>query len=149
MGIFDFVREAGKKLGLVKDDEAPKAEDLKKELQDLGLEADGVDIEVDGDKAVIKGEVSDQSMLEKVIIAVGNTMGVAKVESAVAVASGDEREPVFHTVVKGESLWKIAEKHYGNGSKYMVIFEANRPMLSDPDKIYPGQVLRIPDLDKA
>jgi len=151
MGIFDFVKSAGKKLGIIKDDEAPKAEDLKKELDSHKLGTDKVEVVVEGDKAVIKGEVADQTILEKTIIAVGNTLGISKVESAVVVASGDKREPVFYTVKKGDSLWKIAEHQYGKGkgSKYMVIFEANRPMLSDPDKIYPGQVLRIPDLDEA
>ena len=47
---------------------------------------------------------------------------------------------------KGDTLWAIAEKAYGNGAKYEAIFEANKPMLTHPDKIYPGQVLRIPDL---
>jgi nucleoid-associated protein YgaU len=66
-------------------------------------------------------------------------------------ASTPAKEPVFYTVKKGDNLSKIAEKHYGKGkaSKYTVIFEANRPMLSHPDKIYPGQVLRIPDIEAA
>ncbi|WP_366513955.1 LysM peptidoglycan-binding domain-containing protein [Planktotalea sp.] len=51
---------------------------------------------------------------------------------------------MFHTVEKGDTLWAVAEKAMGNGSKYTAIFEANKPMLSHPDKIYPGQVLRIP-----
>ena len=55
-----------------------------------------------------------------------------------------EPEAQFHTVEKGDSLSKIAKKYYGNAMKYPVIFEANKPMLTDPDKIYPGQVLRIP-----
>ena len=58
-----------------------------------------------------------------------------------------EPEAVFHTVVSGDTLSKIAKKVYGNAMKYPVIFEANKPMLSHPDKIYPGQVLRIPALD--
>ena len=48
---------------------------------------------------------------------------------------------------KGDTLSGIAKTVYGKASKYPVIFEANRPMLSDPDKIYPGQVLRIPPLE--
>ena len=146
MGLFDFIKSAGKKLGIGSDDEdkAPPAEEIKKELETLDIGADNVDVEVDGDKVVLKGEVANQTILEKAIVAVGNTIGVAKVETQVKVAEGEEGEPVIHIVQKGESLWKIAEEHYGDGSKYMVIFEANRPMLSDPDKIYPGQALRIP-----
>jgi len=53
----------------------------------------------------------------------------------------------FHTVVKNDSLSKIAKKYYGNALKYPVIFEANKPMLKDPNLIYPGQVLRIPALE--
>ena len=77
----------------------------------------------------------------------GNTLGISQVEAAVSVP--DEKEPTFHTVERGDNLWKIAEANYGKGKggKYTVIFEANKPMLKDPDLIYPGQVLRIPDLD--
>ncbi len=51
-----------------------------------------------------------------------------------------------HIVKSGDTLSKIAKEVYGSANKYMVIFEANKPMLSDPNKIYPGQVLRIPEL---
>jgi len=81
-----------------------------------------------------------------VTLAAGNTLGIARVETEVAVPDAPEAEPVFHTVKKGDTLWKIAETHYGNGSKYNAVFEANKPMLEHPDKIYPGQTLRIPKL---
>lgn len=141
MGLFDFVKSAGKKLGFG-DDDAPTADALKKEIDSHDLGSEDVTVEVDGDKAVIKGNVSDQTALEKIIIAAGNVTGISKVETEVS--APDEKDPVFHTVASGDSLWKIAEKHYDNGAKYTEIFEANKPMLSDPDKIYPGQVLRIP-----
>ena len=148
MGLFDFIKSAGKKLGIGGDEETPPpAEEVKKELDNLDIGADGVDVEVEGDKVVLKGSVADQTILEKAIVAAGNLVGVSQVETQVKVEEGEEGEPVIHIVQKGESLWKIAEQHYGNGSKYMAIFEANRPMLSDPDKIYPGQALRIPKLD--
>jgi nucleoid-associated protein YgaU len=69
--------------------------------------------------------------------------GVAEVENRMSVAR-PEPEAQFHTVVRGDTLSAIAKKFYGNANQYMVIFEANKPMLSHPDKIYPGQVLRIP-----
>ena len=147
MGLFSFIKDAGKKLGLVKDDEPPTAEALKEELDSHALGTENISVEVQGERAVIKGDAADQTTLEKAIIAVGNTLGISEVEAEVTVP--DAKEPTFYTVEKGDNLWKIAEAHYGKGkgAKYNVIFEANTPMLKHPDKIYPGQVLRIPDLD--
>lgn len=145
MGIFDFVKSVGKQLGIGDDDTPPSAEDLKKELDSHDLGTDGVQVEIDGDKAIIRGEVADQSVFEKAIIAVGNTLGISKVEaSEVKVGGSDGGDVILHEVKKGDNLWKIAEKQYGDGSKYPIIFEANKPMLKDPDLIYPGQMLRIP-----
>jgi nucleoid-associated protein YgaU len=55
-------------------------------------------------------------------------------------------ESKFHDVVRGDTLSAIAKTYYGNAGKYMVIFEATKPMLGHPDKIYPGQKLHIPAL---
>lgn len=172
MGMFDFVKNVGKKLGFGGDDEAPKAEELKKELDSYKLGTDKVEVEVKGDKAVLKGVVADQSAFEKAVIAVGNTLGITKVEAeelkvvppesglkldaaadmtALVKAATPAKAPVFYTVKKGDNLWKIAEHQYGKGkgAKNTLIFEANKPMLTHPDKIYPGQVLRIPEIDQA
>ena len=146
MGLWDFVKNAGKALGIgdAKAEEAPPApEALKQEVADLGLKADGLDIKVEGDTVKISGKAATQEEKEKLILAVGNVAGVARVDDALDTPE-PAAKPVFHTVVKGDTLWKIAEKTLGKGSRYPEIFEANRPMLSDPDKIYPGQVLRIP-----
>jgi nucleoid-associated protein YgaU len=136
MGLWSFVKSAGRKL--TGQDDLPTAAILEKEVADLGLDTKGAEIKVDGDKVVVSGGDMTQEEREKVILAVGNVEGVSAVEADTA------DEPMFHTVVKGDTLWAIAEKTLGNGSKYNAIFEANRPMLSHPDKIYPGQVLRIP-----
>lgn len=149
MGIFDFVKSVGTKLGFGENE--PKADDLKKELDSHNLGTDGVQVSVQGDKAVLTGNVKDQSAFEKAIIAVGNSLGVSKVRASelkVDSAGTTGAEPVFYTVKKGDNLWKIAEAQYGKGkgAKNDIIFEANKPMLTHPDKIYPGQVLRIPPL---
>jgi len=133
MGLFNFWKKSGKKVA-----DEPTADALNKEVADLGLDAKGLDISIDGDKVKIKGDAVSKEMREKVILAVGNVEGVAEVEDDAA------DDAVFHTVEKGDNLSAIAKKTLGSASKYMAIFEANKPMLTDPDKIYPGQVLRIP-----
>ena len=142
MGIWSFIKDAGKAIG-IGGDEAPAPEELKKEVESLGLDASGVDISTEGDKVKVSGKSLTQELREKIVLAVGNVAGVAEVEDAI-----EPEEPataaVFHTVEKGDTLWAVSSKAYGDGAKYMKIFEANKPMLSHPDKIYPGQVLRIP-----
>ncbi|TGN43373.1 peptidoglycan-binding protein LysM, partial [Paracoccus liaowanqingii] len=114
---------------------------LKAELQSLNLDAGDVHLRLRGDTVVVESRGADREVLEKLILAVGNIQGIAKVEADLP---EDAPAPVFHTVKKGETLSAIAKDHLGSAAQYNTIFEANRPMLSDPDKIYPGQVLRIP-----
>ena len=137
MGLWSFVKDAGKKI-FGKDE--PEASALVKEVEDLGLDATGLDISVEGDQVKVTGNAVSQEMKEKVILAVGNVDGVSAVDDQIEGGG----EPVFHTVEKGDTLWAISSKTLGKGSRYNEIFEANRPMLTHPDKIYPGQVLRIP-----
>lgn len=139
MGLFNFLKNIGKAHA----EETPTAETLAKEIKDLGLDAAGVEVKVEGDKVVLEGEAT-QEILEKVVLATGNSKGIAAVETNVKVTDGG-KEAKFHTVEKGDTLSKIAKKFYGNANEYPKIFEANKPMLTHPDKIYPGQVLRIPE----
>lgn len=158
MGIFDFIKDAGEKLtGKGAPAPQPQArkvdpaelEALKRRkalenlVAELGLQVEGLEIQVTGDTAVVRGKVDDQAEREKVVLAVGNVRGIAHVDDRLEAAK-KAPEAQMHTVVSGDSLSKIAKKYYGNASLYTKIFEANQPMLKDPDKIYPGQVLRIP-----
>lgn len=130
-------------LGIGSAEAAPAAEELKQEVAKHGLEAEGLEVKVQGDKVKVTGTVPDQATKEKIIVAMGNVQGVAQVEEDLAPAKA-EPTATMYTVKKGDTLSAIAQAHYGKASKYPVIFEANRPMLTHPDKIYPGQVLRIP-----
>lgn len=144
MGLIDFVKRAGKRLGIGDDDDkAPSAKDLRKEVESHGLDVKDVEIDVKGDEVELRGKQMADELREKIIVAVGNIAGVARVNDRIEAAKKEDGS-TFHTVAKGETLWGISKKHYDNGAHYNEIFEANRPMLSDPDKIYPGQVLRIP-----
>lgn len=153
MGLFSFIKNAGARvfgIGKTTEEEAEEAAaNLKNAVETLGFNVTDLNIEVDDDVATVWGEADSQATREKVVLVVGNTEGIASVDDRMSVAVAEVEEPVaqFHTVVSGDTLGKIAKTYYGNAMKYPVIFEANKPMLTDPDKIYPGQVLRIPALD--
>ena len=125
--------------------EAKKARGLEDFVKGLGFKVDDLDVRFDDGVAEVEGMVADQETREKIILAIGNTEGVSQVKDAIDVAEPGEMSDM-HAVVRGDTLWGLAEKYYGDGHKYNVIFEANRPMLKDPNKIYVGQVLRIPNV---
>jgi len=112
-----------------------------------GLKVDTLAVGFDGatGTVTVSGQAPDQATKEKVLLCCGNVQHVVAVDDQLTVAKA-EPEAQYYTVVKGDTLSKVAKEFYGNANKYPVIFEANRPMLSHPDKIYPGQVLRVPPL---
>lgn len=144
MSLFAFVKDAGVKLweSLV-GQEAQAAESLKEHVAKVGLGNPNIDVSVEGDKVIARGEVATQEDKEKILLALGNVAGVGEVEDQISVTTPAPAAR-FVTVKKGDTLSAIAKSEYGNANAYMKIFEANKPMLSHPDKIYPGQVLRIP-----
>ena len=182
MGMFDFIKSAGEKI--FQPGEAKQKAAIKQHLASYGSDYTGIDVEVDGHKAVLTGQVNSVAVREKAVLIAGNIDGIDKVDdrltvNAAAVTPSGTAKPDFsnvsggvasteaaigagagagglgsaggqgwtsktYTVQTGDTLSKIAKEFYGNANKYQQIFEANKPMLKDPDKIYPGQVLRIP-----
>lgn len=148
MGLFSFVKDAGEKLwdsvsGHKPEDQSAK---LKEHLSQAGLtNIENVKIDVKDGVASVSGDTLTQELKEKILLVVGNVAGISSVEDKLTVqqatTSGDTR---FYTVKSGDTLSGIAKTMYGNANLYNKIFEANKPMLTHPDKIYPGQVLRIP-----
>ena len=168
MGLMSFIKEAGQKLFGHTDPAAAaqqaQAEPDNSELlakvaeanQTAGsaieayiaaqsLSADGLRVEFDGatQTALVSGQAADQETKEKILLCCGNVQGVAQVNDMMTVAEPAD-ESQYHVVERGDTLSAIAKTYYGNAGQYPKIFEANRPMLSHPDKIYPGQMLRIP-----
>ena len=140
-----------------------RKENISRMIAQLDVEGEVVQVSVSGDKATLNGTAPSEEALEKMVLCAGNQHGIAQVDCQLEVAGGapaaaqtpasasPAAEPgpagsAFYTVQSGDTLSKIAEEHYGNAGKYMVIFEANQPMLTDPNLIYPGQKLRIPAL---
>ncbi|MCU0820438.1 MAG: peptidoglycan-binding protein LysM [Beijerinckiaceae bacterium] len=146
MGLFNFIKSVGEKIFGASEAQAAPADALKAEVAKHGFDVQGLDIQVEGNTVKVSGEPTNAEIAEKIVLALGNTMGVATVEANFAALQ--KAMSKMYEVKKGDTLWKIAEANYGKGKgdKYPVIFEANKPMLTHPDKIYPGQILRIPPL---
>ncbi len=154
MGLIDFVMGAGEKLFGPKESDQERSAKLENQVRRMGLSVEMLKVDVKGDQATVSGKVQTQADREKIVLTVGNTTGISKVDDRMQLVvkkaeAPKEPEAKYYTVVKGDSLSKIAKAQYGDAMKYPVIFDANKPMLSDPDKIYPGQVLRIPPVASA
>jgi len=156
MGLFSFLKGSGEKV-LDKKEEAAaaaaSAEEVKRQkinkmkaaVDNLHLPVSDISIQLDDDVVTVYGTAETQVAKELVVLTLGNNVGVASVDDRISVVK-PEPEAVFYEVKSGDSLSKIAKAHYGDAMKYNVIFEANKPMLKDPNLIYPGQMLRIPQL---
>ncbi|MFK8054714.1 MAG: peptidoglycan-binding protein LysM [Saprospiraceae bacterium] len=168
MGVFSFLKNAGAKIfGSDNNEEAVKAAAdkaaaaaaaesraaemlerqrgvlLRSVVDSTGIPIENLDLLVDRDAVTIHGQVMEQQHKEKLVLALGNVTGISTVDDRMTVVN-PEPEADFYEVKSGDSLSKIAKKFYGNAMEYPAIFEANKPMLKDVDKIYPGQMLRIP-----
>lgn len=177
MGLIDFIKDVGHKLGgeyggaqpaksqpaaqpaaqhaqpaaqpqaaqaSAADQDRQKAAALFQRLQQLGLvSGDDVSVRLDGTKATLTGKVPSQDVKEKIVLVVGNSQGIAQVDDQLQVLQA-QPEATYYDVKSGDTLSKIAKQFYGDANRYHEIFEANRPMLKNPDEIYPGQKLRIP-----
>lgn len=145
MSIFSFVKEAGEKLiDLLTPGNANASEQLKEHISKVGLGNPNVQATVDGDKVTVTGEVASQEEKEKILLAVGNIAGVGSVDDQITVTGPVVVAAEFVEVKAGDTLSAISLRVYGNASQYQKIFDANKPMLKDVNKIYPGQKLRIP-----
>lgn len=157
MGVFNFIKGVGDKIFGHHDDPAAPAAPAARTAQDvanlllkramsLGLPIEGLSVTYndDTDTATVSGSAKTQADREKVILAIGNNSDVAKVVIDNITIETPEPESRIYTVKSGDTLSHISKEMYGNANLYNKIFEANQPMLSNPDKIYPGQVLRIP-----
>jgi len=161
MGLFSFIKDAGEKLFGTKEAAAAtpaagtpnvaelnaKAADAIKtyiEKQNLGLSNLAVTFDGATGKVNLTGSAPSQEAAEKAGLAAGNVSSVSDVDNDLEFPAGTASQ--FHDVVRGDTLSAISKKYYGDANKYNVIFEANKPMLTHPDKIYPGQKLRIPAL---
>jgi nucleoid-associated protein YgaU len=167
VSLISFLKDAGEKLlhagqarrNAEEQDINPSGAEIRSREQEMeraildyialqNMSNDGITVKYDSESSgvTISGQVVDQPTREKMVLCCGNVQGVASVNDQLTVAQAGAPESKWYEVKSGDNLSKISREVYGDANKYSAIFEANKPMLTDPDKIYPGQKLRIPPL---
>lgn len=144
MSLLDFLTNMDKKIF---GSDAEASTEIKKRVEEDNPGIDNFQVDVKEGHAVLSGTAKSAEALEKAVLMVGNSQGIEKVNvDAVTIVDGSTlgSDDQFYTIEKGDTLWKIAEKIYGDGAKYQKIFEVNREVIKDADKIFPGQKIRIP-----
>jgi nucleoid-associated protein YgaU len=162
MSLISFLEDAGEKLlGGTKPAAAPAAGAPQQTVEQLNatagtaianyiasqnLTAQNLKVTYDGatKTVTVSGVAADQATKEKIVLCCGNVHSVAKVDDQLTVAQSASPPATLYEVKSGDTLSKIAKTVYGDANSYQKIFDANKPMLKDPNKIYPGQQLRIP-----
>ena len=144
MGLFDFASNIGKKI-FGSEEEAPAA--LQQHIEEDNPGVNNLQVQVQDGVATLSGEAQSAEALEKAVLMAGNALGIQEVKAdGLAIADGSQvgGDDEFYIIEKGDTLWEIAEKAYGNGAKYTKIVEVNREVIKNADKIFPGQKIRIP-----
>lgn len=146
MGLFDFVQDVGRQIF---DTDAEAADNIRQHLEIKTHGLSNLDVQFDDGTVTICGDCKNQAVRDQAILIAGNIKGVSKVvaddlRAPEPTPEQPEEKAEIYEIVSGDTLGAIAKRYYGNASKYTKIFEANKDIISDPNKIYPGQKIRIP-----
>ncbi len=142
MGLFDFAADIGKSIFGIGD--ANASDQIKENIEANNPGVTDLTVSLDDEICTIGGTCETAEAKEKTVLMAGNMKGVGSVNGDALTAPEAEIETEYYVIKKGDTLWAVASKLLGNGSKYTEIFEANREVMEDPDKIFPGQKIRIP-----
>ena len=146
MGLFDFVKDVGRQIF---DTDAEAADNIKNHLEVKTHGLSNLDVKFDDGTVTICGDCANQTTRDQAILIAGNIQGVEKIVADDLRApepkpEEPEEKAEIYEIVSGDTLGGIAKRYYGKAGAYMKIFEANKDIISDPNKIYPGQKIRIP-----
>jgi nucleoid-associated protein YgaU len=141
MGLFDFARNIGKSLF---GEEAEASEKIKQEIEQDNPGISGLDVKYEDGVVSLSGAAASAEAMEKAVLMAGNVKGVEEVKVEGLQAPQQTAEVEFYVIEKGDTLSAIAKQFYGDPNAYPRIVEANREVIKDADKIFPGQKIRIP-----
>jgi LysM repeat protein len=146
MGLFDFAKDIGRQLF---DTDAEAADNIKQHLEVSLSGVKNVEVEFDDGVATVCGDCVNEATRDSAVLLVGDVKGVEKVVADDLTFPEPKPEEVkekveYYEIVSGDTLGGIAKRFYGSASKYTRIAAANKELIPDPNKIYPGQKIKIP-----
>lgn len=152
MSLFGFAKDIGRRL-FNRDEEA--AGKIKEHILAHNPGVENLEVTYENGIVGLAGNCTNKDAFQKCVLMAGNVQGVIDVYATGLVPYVDpaappkvaeivEPEELYYVIEKGDTLWKIAARFLGSGNRYPEIFEANREVILDPDKIFPGQKIRIP-----
>jgi nucleoid-associated protein YgaU len=144
MGLFDFVKDIGKKLFPPEAKPEDAATKIRQEIEAANLGIAGLQVAYTDGKCSLAGECPSAEAMQKAVLIAGNVQGVAEVNIAALNVPQPKEIVEYYIIQKGDTLSKVAKQYYGDANKYQRIFEANREVIKDANLIYPGQKIRVP-----
>lgn len=145
MSLFDFAKEVGRKIF---DTDAEAADNIKGELDVRLAGVKDLDVKFDDGVCTVSGACPDEATRSLAVLIAGDIKGVEKVvadDLTFPEPPEEEKEKIeIYVIVSGDTLGGIAKRYYGKAGLYTRIHEANKELIPDPNKIYPGQKIKIP-----
>jgi nucleoid-associated protein YgaU len=145
MGLFDFAKDVGRQLF---DTDAEAADNIRQHLEIKLSGITNLDVAFDDGVATICGNCPNEATRNNAILIAGDVQGVEKIIADdlkyPEPVEGEKEKFDLYEIVSGDTLGGIAKKFYGKASLYTRIHEANKELIPDPNKIYPGQKIKIP-----
>jgi len=143
MGLFDFAADMGRNL-FIKEEDAPKK--IQEHIEEDNPGISDLLVAFKNGVVTLSGKADDSAAVEKAILMAGNVKGVSEIINRVLSNLPIGQNTEYYEIKSGDTLWAVAKNFYGDGNKYMKIVEANKEVIKDADKIFPGQKIRIPKI---
>lgn len=145
MSLLDFAKDVGRQLF---DTDAEAADSIRQHLEIKLSGIKNLDVKFDDGVATICGECVNEATRSSALLIAGNVKGVEKLiadDLTFPEPAEEEQEKIeIYEIVSGDTLGGIAKRFYGKASLYTRIHAANKELIPDPNKIYPGQKIKIP-----
>jgi nucleoid-associated protein YgaU len=126
--------------------EEDASEKIKAEIEAANPGVSNLDVQYEPQSGTVtlSGDAESAAAMQKAVLLAGNVEGVSQVEVAGLQHPPEQERVEYYVIERGDTLSKIAQRFYGNANQYPRIFEANREVIKDANRIFPGQKIWIP-----